>query len=113
MALIRFAATSMAPAAANASPRISTRWAFGRRGAILENASDFANPSSSLLRSRPGFRFEARHPAFASADRGDHVSAGRIGQASGVFGGSGAMKGGWVAVGNAGKRALHRAVAKP
>src|SRR6202040_2310370 len=38
------------------------------------------------IRSRPPFRFEAGHPAFASADRGDDVSARRLGQADVDFG---------------------------
>src|SRR5271156_4107665 len=54
------------------------------------------------IRSRPGFRFEADHPTFASADRGDDVSAGRIGQACRIFWLLGEARSGWVAVGKAG-----------
>jgi hypothetical protein len=60
------------------------------------------------IRSRPPFRFEAGHPAFASADRGDDVSTRRLGQADVDFGLAEAekdgrvAKGGWVGVGNAG-----------
>jgi PAS domain S-box-containing protein len=63
------------------------------------------------IRSRPPFRFEAGHPAFASADRGDDVARRRIGQASADFrlakAGKdvGLRRADWEAVGNGGRSA--------
>src|ERR1700677_5148819 len=65
------------------------------------------------IRSRPPFRFEAGHPAFASADRGDDVSARRLGQADMDFGPAETEKGWPGCEGRIGWRWVTAGVARP
>jgi hypothetical protein len=78
--------------------------AFTMDGRIQANArsSGRAGPHAGSDEAGHAFRFEAGHPAFASADRGDDVSARRLGQADVDLGPAEAERDGRVVTGGLG-----------